>query len=76
MTLMSRPPAPVAALLLPVAPPLLLRTAESSPALLVSQAPAQAHNAEAVAKVAQAIMVRIEGAAQSSGSFTKSGSCL
>jgi V8-like Glu-specific endopeptidase len=68
---MRRLPALVAALLLPAAPPLLLGTAVVSAALLVSQAPAQAQSAEAVAKVAQAITVRIEGATQGSGVLVK-----
>jgi hypothetical protein len=64
---MRRLPALVAALLLPATPPLLLGTAALTGALLVSLAPAQAQSAEAVAKVAQAITVRIEGATQGSG---------
>ena len=68
---MRRLPALVAALLLPAASPLLLGTALSTGALLVSQAPAQAQGAEAVAKVAQAITVRIEGATQGSGVLVK-----
>jgi len=68
---MRRLPALVAALLLPASPPLLLGTAAFTGALLVSQAPAQAQNAEAVAKVAQAITVRIEGATQGSGVLVK-----
>jgi tetratricopeptide (TPR) repeat protein len=38
---------------------------------LLSQAPAQAQSAEAVAKIAQAITVRIEGATQGSGVLVK-----
>ena len=68
---MRRLPALVAALLLPASPPLLLGTAAFTGALLVSQAPAQAQSAEAVAKVAQAITVRIEGATQGSGVLVK-----
>ncbi len=68
---MRRLPALLAALLLPSASPLLLGTAAFTGALLVSQAPAQAQSAEAVAKVAQAITVRIEGATQGSGVLVK-----
>ena len=68
---MRRLPALVAALLLPATPPLLLGTAALTGALLISQAPAQAQSAEAVAKVAQAITVRIEGATQGSGVLVK-----
>ena len=64
-------PALVAALLLPAAQPMLLGTAAFTGALLVNQAPAQAQSAEAVAKVAQAITVRIEGATQGSGVLVK-----
>jgi len=62
-----RLPALVAALLMPVASPLLLSTAFSTATLLVSEVPAQAQSAEAVGKVAQAITVKIEGATQGSG---------
>jgi len=68
---MRRLPALVAALLLPAAQPLLLCTALSTAALLVSQTPAQAQSQEAVGKVAQAITVRIEGATQGSGVLVK-----
>jgi hypothetical protein len=68
---MRRLPALVAALLLPATPPLLLGTAALTGALLVSLAPAQAQSAEAVAKVAKAITVRIEGATQGSGVLVK-----
>ena len=68
---MRRLPALVAALLLPATQPLLLGTAAVTGALLVAQAPAQAQSAEAVAKVAQAITVRIEGATQGSGVLVK-----
>ena len=61
----------IAALLLPATAPLLLGTAISTGALLVIQAPAQAQSAEAVAKTAQAITVRIEGATQGSGVLVK-----
>jgi len=64
-------PTLVAALLLPAAPPLLLSTAVSTGGLFVSQAPAQAQSAETVAKVAQSITVRIEGATQGSGVLVK-----
>ncbi|MCP9877927.1 tetratricopeptide repeat-containing serine protease family protein [Cyanobium sp. A2C-AMD] len=64
---MRRLPALVAALLLPAANPILLGTAVSTGALLVSQASAMAQSTEAGAKAAQAITVRIEGATQGSG---------
>ena len=63
---MRRLPALVAALLLPTAQPLLLG-AVTSTAVVVAQVPAQAQSAEAVAQIAQAITVRIEGATQGSG---------
>ena len=59
------------ALLLPTAQPLVLGTAVSTAALLVSQLSARAQTAEAVAKVAPAITVRIEGATQGSGVLVK-----
>jgi hypothetical protein len=68
---MRRLPALVAALLIPVAPPLLLGIATSTAALLVLQAPAQAQSAKTIDKVAQAITVRIEGATQGSGVLVK-----
>jgi tetratricopeptide (TPR) repeat protein len=68
---MRRLPALVAALLLPAATPVLVGTAISAGALLVAHAPAQAQSAEAVAKVAQTITVRIEGATQGSGVLVK-----
>jgi tetratricopeptide (TPR) repeat protein len=68
---MRRLPALVAALLLPATPPLLLGAAAFTGALLASQAPAQAQSAEAVAKAAQSITVRIEGATQGSGVLVK-----
>ena len=68
---MRRLPALVAALLLPAAQPLLLSTATLTGVLLVSQAPSKAQSAEAVAKVGQAITVRIEGATQGSGVLVK-----
>jgi len=68
---MRRLPALVAALLLPVAQPLLLGTAVSTGTLLVFKAPALAENAEGVAKIAQSITVRIEGATQGSGVLVK-----
>ena len=68
---MRRLPALAAALLLPVAQPLLLGTVFYAGALLVFQAPAQAQSAEAVAKVAQTIKVRVEGATQGSGVLMK-----
>ncbi|MCP9909025.1 tetratricopeptide repeat protein [Cyanobium sp. BA20m-p-22] len=68
---MRRLPALVAALLLPADPPPLLSTAVVSATLLVSKAPAQAQSSEAVAKVAQAITVRIEGTTQGSAVLVK-----
>jgi hypothetical protein len=68
---MRRLPALLAALLLPTTEPLLLGVAVSTGTLLVSQASAQAQNAEAVARVAQSITVRIEGATQGSGVLVK-----
>jgi len=68
---MRRLPALVAALLLPTAQPVLLGTAFSAGDLLVFHAPAQAQSSEAVAKAAQAITVRIEGATQGSGVLVK-----
>jgi S1-C subfamily serine protease len=59
------------AVLLPSTPPLLLVSALSTATFLLYQDPAQAQNAEAVAKVAQAIIVRIEGATQGSGVLVK-----
>ena len=61
----------VAAILLPAAQPLLLGTTVTTGTLLVSQVPAHAQRADAVAKVAQAITVRIEGATQGSGVLVK-----
>jgi V8-like Glu-specific endopeptidase len=68
---MRRLPALVAALLLPVAQSLILGTAVTTGSLLIYPATAQAQSAEAVAKVAQAITVRIEGATQGSGVLVK-----
>lgn len=68
---MRRPLALVAALLLPATKPLQLGTAVVSATLLVSQASAQAQSAEDVARVAQEITVRIEGATQGSGVLVK-----
>ena len=68
---MRRLPALVAAVLLPVAQPLILGTAVTTGSLLVYPAPVHAQTAEAVAKVAQAITVRIEGATQGSGVLVK-----
>ena len=68
---MRRLPALVAALLLPAAHPMLLGTAVFTGALLVAQATAQGQSAEAVAKIAEAITVRIEGATQRSGVLVK-----
>ena len=61
----------VAALFLPAAHPLLLSAAIPTSAILLVQATAMAQSAEAVAKVAQAITVRIEGATQGSGVLVK-----
>lgn len=73
---MRRLPALVAALLLPSPQPLLLGAAVSTGALVVSQVTAHAENAESVAKVAQAITVRLEGATQGSGVLVKrEGNC-
>jgi len=68
---MRRVPALVAALLMPATSPLLLGATAFTGALLVSQPPARAQSAEAVAKVAQSITVRIEGATQGSGVLVK-----
>ena len=68
---MRRLPTLVAALLLPAVQPLLVSAAANSAALLVAQAPAQAQSAEAVAQIAQAITVRMEGATQGSGVLVK-----
>ena len=68
---MKRMPALIAALVLPAAQPVLLSAAVSSVTLVVAQTPAQAQSADAVAKVAQAITVRIEGATQGSGVLVK-----
>ena len=68
---MHRLPALLAALVLPTVQPLLLGVAVSTGTLLVSQTPAQAQSAEAVARVAQAITVRIESATQGSGVLVK-----
>lgn len=61
----------VAALFLPAAHPLLLSAAIPTSAILLVQAPAMAQSAEAVAKIAQTISVRIEGATQGSGVLVK-----
>ena len=62
----------VSILLLPNAiSPLLLSSFASTGVLLVAQVPAQAQSSEAVAKAAQAITVRIEGATQGSGVLVK-----
>lgn len=60
-----------ALLLLPASPSTVLISALSMGAPLISLAPAQAQSEEAVAKVAQAITVRIEGATQGSGVLVK-----
>jgi S1-C subfamily serine protease len=59
------------ALLVNSAPQLLLGTALSIGATTISEMPARAQSAEAVAKIAQAITVRIEGATQGSGVLVK-----
>jgi hypothetical protein len=61
----------VAQLLLPAAGPIILATALSSSSLLITQAPSKAENAEAIAKIAEAITVRVEGAIQGSGVLVK-----
>ena len=63
---MRRLSALLTALMLPTAQPLLLG-AVTSTAVVVAQVPAQAQNTEAVAQIAEAITVRIEGATQGSG---------
>ena len=68
---MRRLPVLVVALLLPAVSPLLLGTTVFNATLLVAQAPAMAQSAEAVAKIAQTITVRIEGATQGSGVLVK-----
>lgn len=68
---MRRLPFLVATVLLPIAPPLLLGTAVSTGTVLLAQAPAQAQSAEAVAKIAEAITVRIEGATEGTGVLVK-----
>ena len=67
---MRRLTALLTALMLPTAQPLLLG-ALTSTAVVVAQVPAQAQSAEAVAQIAQAITVRIEGATQGSGVLVK-----
>jgi len=57
--------------LLPALPPVLLGTAVSIAPLLLAQEPALAQSAVDVAKVAQAITVRIEGATRGSGVLVK-----
>ena len=69
--MMRRLPFLVATVLLPIAPPLLLSTAVSTGAVLLAQAPAQAQSAEAIAKIAEAITVRIEGATEGTGVLVK-----
>ena len=64
-------PSLLAALLLPVAQPLMMGATFSAGGILFSQAPARAQTTEAVAKVAQAITVRIEGATQGTGVLVK-----
>ena len=68
---MGRLHALVAVLLLPTAQPVLVGTGIAAAALLVFQPPAGAQSAEAVAKIAQTITVRIEGATQGSGVLVK-----
>jgi len=60
-----------AAVLLPMIQPLMLGGAVHLLFSAVAQQPAAAQSAEAVAKVAQAITVRIEGATQGSGVLVK-----
>ncbi len=59
------------AILLPAVQPPLLVTAGSMVNLPVFEAPAHARSAEAVAKVAQSITVRKDGATQGSGVLVK-----
>ena len=61
----------VAALLLYAAQPLLTCASLSTTLILLAQAPARAQSSEEVAKVAQAITVRIEGSTQGSGVLVK-----
>lgn len=61
----------LAALVLPLAQPLLIGSLGSAMALLALPAPGQGQSAEAVARVAEAITVRIEGATQGSGVLVK-----
>jgi tetratricopeptide (TPR) repeat protein len=64
-------PSLLAALLLPVAQPLMMGATFFAGGMLFSQAPARAQTTEAVAKVAEAITVRIEGATPGSGVLIK-----
>ena len=65
-------PALAGALLLPVAPTLLLGTAVCTGALLATRFPASAQSVEQAAdKVAQSITVRVEGVTQGSGVLVK-----
>jgi S1-C subfamily serine protease len=68
---MNRAPILAVALLLNSAPQLSLSTALSIGATTISVMPAQAQSAEAVAKIAQTITVRVEGATQGSGVLVK-----
>ena len=68
---MRRLPVLLVALLVPAAQPLLLGAGISISTILLVQTPAQAQSAEAVAKVAEAITVRVEGATQGSGVLVK-----
>jgi len=61
----------VLSLLLPSTQPSIWGTAVSAAAILISQQPAKVQNAESVAKIAQAIMVGIEGVTQGSGVLVK-----
>ena len=61
----------LAALLVPAVQPLLLSAAIPTSAILLVQAPGMAQSAEAVARIAQTITVRIEGATQGSGVLVK-----
>lgn len=61
----------LAALLVPASQPLLLSAAIPISAILLVQTHAMAQSAEAVAKIAQTITVRIEGATQGSGVLVK-----
>ena len=68
---MRRLPVLLVALLVPAAQPLLLGAGIPISTILLVQTPAQAQSAESVAKVAEAITLRVEGATQGSGVLVK-----